>query len=963
MSAAPGVLEERDPQRRRQQQARPPAEVREEEGRGRPTAGRAAAAGTDNRRRTSGGAEEDRQDEEANTGNANANANASTTTPQHQRLLSRAAAFDDDAEDEEEDDDHYNNERSTAEDVRASDLLLSNSAEDVEIDDEEEVVQLEALVVGEPASSFVVPSRQLELREAEMRKTAAAFGLPADRWDGSRLYGAYRQRRRRNGNRTIQQPAVEGDFIEEEGEVSTDCPEGCDDARPPGVVVVKLDPAKYCAEANLSQNFAWSGWMTDMILGYYEDGRLRVPPLLINSNSPQPRTSSYITNWTGDQVLLAFEYMGILYRPDQLEFGNRSAYLAVKHWSSFMTARGELADHVASAACAAKPAAVVDAEKVEGEGDVRQPPSEEISERCFSFAIVPPGCANRTGYRVFETREVNASATWSFFGGDNADMRDDFCSFLHSLNFDRCRLHARFTALPISPTKNAPVHDDFGRQCWILKVHSTDKFAQRRSFRWKSIAATSAAGLLSKEHKDSLPYPLDELVHEELQSGTLERLVQQAKEREQQQKHTHEAPPQLHMCHISDPNDEERGMLNSVDRQKHVHYQRSQVNAGHTASGAESPRDPQVTSNANSAGPAPVTPHLFGAAKKQAVAKQIATLPIVSPSPSSHPPVRVVRASSDSNSVTSALTGPFFEEGGEYRNRRTRRRHLPPSAVPQQRSMYGNALLGHGLSAKGIRALMDDATEVDEPTGSMISSPRFATDEIGAWDWIAGMCEYPRTLLDENSRPSVGGDDGRTDQRITPSRQPQSKSSSLALENVVTSSTSNFVRSIELTTDQMLFNGLCSKPSLSLPRKADIPTTIIAQPLAQKSPTTTAIVSVQRTPFVKDRLVALQQKVAIERQVREDLRGHQGCSDKPGGASASSSAEESPTSTGSTVEDSESTGTSKEVERRDLGCGEVSSNNSTLSIGNSSRNNNEWKRGVRFLFRRRKLLTGDAQAH
>uniref|UniRef100_A0A7S4K402 Uncharacterized protein n=1 Tax=Odontella aurita TaxID=265563 RepID=A0A7S4K402_9STRA len=76
-------------------------------------------------------------------------------------------------------------------------------------------------------------------------------------------------------------------------------------------------------------DFDWTPSLTACICSYYLTGTVRIPDAC-----------------RGNDVLLALEYFGIVYAPDQLAFDSFGCYLRVKLWSDYYTHRAAAADWV-----------------------------------------------------------------------------------------------------------------------------------------------------------------------------------------------------------------------------------------------------------------------------------------------------------------------------------------------------------------------------------------------------------------------------------------------------------------------------------------------------------------------------------------------------------------------------------------------------------------------------------------
>lgn len=150
---------------------------------------------------------------------------------------------------------------------------------------------MEMILVGHGADTHVwVKMAHLAAREAEMRQAAAQFQISADRWTSSLLYRHYYEL---------------------------------------GEDQLRLDPERDCVARNYSYAMQWEDWMTNLVVQYYETGRLQIPDAC-----------------QGYDLLLLLEYFGILYAPEQLVFCSYAAYQRVRAWSDYLTLRTTLAEHV-----------------------------------------------------------------------------------------------------------------------------------------------------------------------------------------------------------------------------------------------------------------------------------------------------------------------------------------------------------------------------------------------------------------------------------------------------------------------------------------------------------------------------------------------------------------------------------------------------------------------------------------
>ena len=156
-------------------------------------------------------------------------------------------------------------------------------------------------------SNFYIPLSLMVEREIMMRKTAEEFGIGPERWSSSLLYREWRK-----AQDDISSTADDRAFQQTNGDVS-----------------IYLSPEADCAASNHSQSLKWTPWLTTCIRAFYNTGTVRFP-----------------NDCIGSDVLLALEYFGIVYTPDQLVFDSFGAYLRVKLWSEYFTHRSGLAQWV-----------------------------------------------------------------------------------------------------------------------------------------------------------------------------------------------------------------------------------------------------------------------------------------------------------------------------------------------------------------------------------------------------------------------------------------------------------------------------------------------------------------------------------------------------------------------------------------------------------------------------------------
>ena len=193
--------------------------------------------------------------------------------------------------------------------VRQSESTLSMSDMERFLMDET-ILRVEILSHrGKENSSFCLPVSLLIQRELDMRKAAASFGISRDRWSDSLLY---REWRYQSDDDASSRPTATLQARQSGGEKT-----------------LRLDPEHDCAASNHSQSLIWNPWLTTCIRAYYNTETIRIPD-----------------DCNGSDILLALEYFGIVYSPEQLSFDSFGAYLRVKLWSDYFTHRSKIADWV-----------------------------------------------------------------------------------------------------------------------------------------------------------------------------------------------------------------------------------------------------------------------------------------------------------------------------------------------------------------------------------------------------------------------------------------------------------------------------------------------------------------------------------------------------------------------------------------------------------------------------------------
>lgn len=154
-------------------------------------------------------------------------------------------------------------------------------------------------------TSFTIPFSSVLQREIEMKSIAIKFGINTDRWNGSLIFSKWKE----SGMFSFV-------FQPEDDCALFICRNG-----------IRPDPVTQTQAATTSH--WWEDWLTEMIETYYRSGKIHVP-----------------SRARGFDLLLAIEFFGILYQPDQLVFDSYDSFICVKQWSNYYMHRATLAEWV-----------------------------------------------------------------------------------------------------------------------------------------------------------------------------------------------------------------------------------------------------------------------------------------------------------------------------------------------------------------------------------------------------------------------------------------------------------------------------------------------------------------------------------------------------------------------------------------------------------------------------------------
>lgn len=442
----------------------------------------------------------------------------------------------------------------------------------------------------------------------------------------------------------------------------------------PKPLVLFLDPTAFCCrEQHLSSVFRWKPWLGEMMQSY-----LRTGVLTVNKDA------------TGDDWLLCCEFFSVLYQPSQVVFETLHAYQNVSAWSDYLSKRCDLAEWVADSVLRHNETVFVVTHKQDNgwsvEVDQLQKPAASFVDEKADLALTD--FFHDDDHPVDrETRQVR--------------MRADFCGYLeHVMSHVHCRFDMEL----------------------VTMTNQVQRFAPRAVLRVRTLLNPPLPPISQpKKTRSALPFPVDELVAEELQEGRLERLVQKVDAR-----NPSSAP--------------EAAPANEVRPE-----QPAVVRSGHTpeAKANDEPRAPN---------------HSLAMASVKAQQTLVDGLPFSV--------IRTISNGEGNQSVTSALTGPFlFDEDGIMREPSEFYDAAVVAAVGSSwRSRDPAVLPSH------VKALADDDTtkshEVDTTpqkpgNTNMARSVDVLSNQVEGepadekkvdaddeqWDWLTNVCQYSASFL------------------------------------------------------------------------------------------------------------------------------------------------------------------------------------------------------------------------
>lgn len=436
-------------------------------------------------------------------------------------------------------------------------------------------------------------------------------------------------------------------------------------------LVLTLDPTAFCRDQHLSKVFSWKPWLGEMMQSYMHSGVLSV-----NREA------------TGDDWLICCEYFGILYQPSQVVFETLQAYQNVAAWSEYLSKRCELAEWVAEGVLRKRQTVFFVAHQDEGwtaEVDQQQGPATMLSDG-----------KHPTLSSFFHDDDHPVEGTTRQFR-----MRQDFCGYMeHVLSHVECRFDMELVTLSAKVQRYAPRA--------VLRIR---------------LLLHPPPPPSPKKTRQDLPFPVDELVAEDLQSGTLEKLVQQVDARN---------APLLMKPNIPKPSATQIAPHSNVTNQvvartwvETIDAKQAQIHEPQTLL-AMKVQPPHVRMQKQAVEGHNAVPHL-----------SVDGLPF-----------NIIRTHSNgegNQSVTSALTGPYlYDEDGSLKDTN----EYYEGAGTNNWWNRDNEIQGR------VKALLDDATtDVDTSKGGQEkAATRSATDEVAStsddqWEWLTALCNFPSTLV------------------------------------------------------------------------------------------------------------------------------------------------------------------------------------------------------------------------
>ena len=599
-----------------------------------------------------------------------------------------------------------------------------------------------------------LPVQALTQREQEMNQTAILLGIPPARWSGSRLYRLWKQQ-------------VE------------------DSVAIPFVKVTLHEPTSLVA-----QHWAARRETLDWIHNYYLTGKLQIP-----------ETSR------GYDILAAVEYFEILYQPDQCHFSSLEVYKRVQQWSRYLCHRAALTAWVVKTASNRRLAqniafgtSTIEDGSMElgtrvlpclGDWEPISPGSKKsLAQIAFCLLngrlMQSQSSAHSTSYddssTIFSAQEENTAA----------EIRHDFAVCVQDALQHQATVKCTIKPVTVRTEDNSN-SSSFDSQTKSLSDHKQDFQTKASGPRltivnravlvidWGNPGLAmnySTEEMAHERSRSELSAPVDEYVEEDIANNRLEELVKTVDARNSlgESPSRDQRPPNQDFLSESMMEGKRKlriGGVTWIDEQRRS----SSTNfvKPKNLEVADSPDDEQKTDVVI----LPRTSHPYRKRKKKAVFEfelnpennnDLMMIPeaqpvVKSPAgllPKSLPPpalsIAIVRTGTYDNTVTSALTGPYFvDEKGILRDVFEQ----PPNdgwddentrAQARRHDWIQTALMNRGIDER-VEALLKA-----EESGS--GNKGMGNDSDETWDWLTGLgfCEFSRSVVDSVERKfALGG--------------------------------------------------------------------------------------------------------------------------------------------------------------------------------------------------------------
>ena len=621
-------------------------------------------------------------------------------------------------------------------------------------------------------------------------------------------------------------------------------------------ITLQLNPELYCQEQNLG-HLQWTQELTYMMKHYYTSERTMYASTKSGAKTSGQAPSSttfyplvIAPTATGQDVLLACEYFGVLYEPHQLQFvvDKDATSLSLSNipktlsfdvctsmshenlceWSEYLSLRSDLGDFVAHSVVQC----VQQEQEPHASSSSQKHPTRLVEFVCTTGDVIPLDASSvandvtpaGTSYKIKTL--VLASPNWSgatcvrFFGSQfsssinagshihrrQALMRRDFAFYLQNL-----LTHVRVT---------------FTDKCVLrIETHPQGSLSSQQQQQQQQQQRTAPTTPASPSHnsrassKKALPYPIDELVQEDLREGRLEKLIQSVHERQarlsnqkkQQQQNAHSTPAQPTSMSFSDhvyqdllqaPTTPTRTVEDddyAADNELENIVVQRVVGVGGSLEEKDDTCNDQELPASGAQLPKYQRPNDITHQQRQATA----TITTMDNSTISLP-VRVIRAPSSGNqSVTSALTGPYgLDDSDGMGSLVSVRDPYEQAALALRHEFIQGSLLNRGISTR-IKELLEEPADIVEEEDNILeeTQPKPAAAGTNAngngWEWIDTICAYPKELLTQQQQRSL--------QPLSAGQEANNANATSAFETVGARA-SDIIRTVEKNTELFFKN-------------------------------------------------------------------------------------------------------------------------------------------------------------